>query len=179
MVPGTKIIAFDRPDEGTGYRIDKAQKKAFDEIKGLRAKGLERRADNLPPADQRRMASVFSANDTSPMASSGHAAAAPTNTQNKRAALIIHVGAHRQGLDDGIVTQAGEAHHCSDLLVLAHLLRDDRGRGSVEDVAVEVGSPPARRHRASEERLGAVDHVLDGLLVVRLGALPEASGGLV
>ena len=63
LVPGTKIIAFDRPDEGTGYRIDKAQKKAFDEIKGLRAKGLERRADNLPPADQRRMARVFSAND--------------------------------------------------------------------------------------------------------------------
>jgi len=54
---------FDRLDEGIGYRIGKAQKRAFDEIKVLRAKGLERRADNLPPADQRRMASVFSAND--------------------------------------------------------------------------------------------------------------------
>jgi len=54
---------FDRPDEGIGYRIGKVQKRAFDEIKGLRAKGLERRADNLPPADQWRMASVFSAND--------------------------------------------------------------------------------------------------------------------
>ena len=32
---------FDRPDEGLGYRIDKAQKTAFDETKGLRAKGLE------------------------------------------------------------------------------------------------------------------------------------------
>ena len=54
---------FDRPDEGLGYRIGKVQKRAFDEIKGLRAKGLERRAGNLPPEDQRRMASVFSAND--------------------------------------------------------------------------------------------------------------------
>ena len=54
---------FDRPDEDIGFRIDKVQKKAFDETKGLRAKGLERRADNLPPADQRRMAWVFSAND--------------------------------------------------------------------------------------------------------------------
>jgi len=54
---------FDRPDEGIGYRIGKVQKRAFGEIKVLRAKGLERRADNLPPADQRRMASVFSAND--------------------------------------------------------------------------------------------------------------------
>ena len=33
------------------------------DIKGLRAKGLQRRASELPPADQRRMASVFSAND--------------------------------------------------------------------------------------------------------------------
>jgi len=40
---------FDRLDEGIGYRIGKAQKRAFDEIKVLRAKGLERRADNLPP----------------------------------------------------------------------------------------------------------------------------------
>ena len=40
---------FDRPDEGIGYRIGKAQKKTFDEIKVLRTKGLERRADNLPP----------------------------------------------------------------------------------------------------------------------------------
>ena len=39
---------FDRPDEGIGYRIGKVQKRAFDEIKGLRAKGLERRADNPP-----------------------------------------------------------------------------------------------------------------------------------
>ena len=31
---------FDRPDEGLGYRIGKVQKKAFDEIKGLRARGL-------------------------------------------------------------------------------------------------------------------------------------------
>ena len=54
---------FDRPDEGIGYRIGKAQKKAFDEIKALRAKGLERRAVNLPPEDQRRMALVFSAYD--------------------------------------------------------------------------------------------------------------------
>ena len=52
---------FDRPGEFIGYRIGKVQKRAFDEIKGLRAKGLERRADNLFPADQRRMASVFSA----------------------------------------------------------------------------------------------------------------------
>jgi len=54
---------FDWPNKGIGYRTDKAQKKVFDEIKGLRAKGLERRADNLPPADQRRMASAFSASD--------------------------------------------------------------------------------------------------------------------
>ena len=40
---------FDRSDEGIGYRIGKVQKKAFDEIKVLRTKGLERRADNLPP----------------------------------------------------------------------------------------------------------------------------------
>ena len=39
------------------------KKKAFDEIKALRAKGLERRAVNLPPEDQRRMALVFSAYD--------------------------------------------------------------------------------------------------------------------
>ena len=32
-------------------------------MKILRAMGLERRADNLPSADQRRMAWVFSAND--------------------------------------------------------------------------------------------------------------------
>jgi len=32
---------FDRPDEGLGYRIGKVQKRAFDEIKGFRAKGLE------------------------------------------------------------------------------------------------------------------------------------------
>jgi len=31
---------FDRPDEGIGYRIGKVQKRAFDEIKGHRAKGL-------------------------------------------------------------------------------------------------------------------------------------------
>jgi len=37
---------FDRPDEGIGYRIGKAQKRAFDETKGFRAKGLERRADS-------------------------------------------------------------------------------------------------------------------------------------
>ena len=54
---------FDRPDEGIGYCIGHVQKRAFGEIKGLRAKGLVRRADNLPLADQRRMASVFSAND--------------------------------------------------------------------------------------------------------------------
>ena len=54
---------FDRPDEGLGYRIVKVQKRAFGEIRGLRARGLERRAGNLPPADQRRIASVFSAND--------------------------------------------------------------------------------------------------------------------
>jgi len=54
---------FDRLGEGIGYRIGKAQKRAFGEIKVLRAKGFERSADNLPPADQRRMASVFSAND--------------------------------------------------------------------------------------------------------------------
>ena len=35
--------------EGIGYRIRKVQKKVFGEIKGLRVKGLERRADNLPP----------------------------------------------------------------------------------------------------------------------------------
>ena len=60
---GAQSVVFDRPDEGIGYLIGKVQKRAFDEIKVLRAKGLERRADNLPPADQRRMASVFSAND--------------------------------------------------------------------------------------------------------------------
>ena len=43
---------FDRPDAGIGYRIGKVKKRAFDEIKVFRAKGLERRADNLPPADQ-------------------------------------------------------------------------------------------------------------------------------
>ena len=32
---------FDRPDEGIGYRIGKVQKRALDEIKVLRAKGLE------------------------------------------------------------------------------------------------------------------------------------------
>ena len=53
----------DRPDEGFGYRIGKVQKRAFDDNRGLRAKGLPRRASELPPADQRRMASVFSAND--------------------------------------------------------------------------------------------------------------------
>ena len=54
---------FDRPDEGFGYRIGKAQKRAFDEIRGFRARGLELRAGELPSADQRRMALVFSAND--------------------------------------------------------------------------------------------------------------------
>ena len=54
---------FGQPHEGFGYRIGKVQKRAFDEIKGLRARGLERRAGNLPPADQRRMALVFSAKD--------------------------------------------------------------------------------------------------------------------
>jgi len=39
---------FDRPDEGIGYRIGRVQKRAFDETKVLRAKGLERRADSLP-----------------------------------------------------------------------------------------------------------------------------------
>ena len=39
---------FDRPDKGIGYRIGKVQKRAFDEIKAIRAKGLERRADNPP-----------------------------------------------------------------------------------------------------------------------------------
>ena len=57
---------FYRPDEGLGYRIDNAQKRALGEIKGLRAKGLERRAGNLPPAvlqaDQRRMALLLSTN---------------------------------------------------------------------------------------------------------------------
>jgi len=33
-------VVFDRPDEGIGYRIGKVQKRAFGEIKGLRAKGL-------------------------------------------------------------------------------------------------------------------------------------------
>jgi len=37
---------FDRPAEGIGYRIGKVQKRAFDETKALRTKGLERRADN-------------------------------------------------------------------------------------------------------------------------------------
>ena len=36
---------FDQPDEGIGYRIGKVQKRALDEIKGLHAKGLERRAE--------------------------------------------------------------------------------------------------------------------------------------
>ena len=40
---------FDRPNEGIGYCIGKVQKRAFDEIKVFRAKGLERRADNPPP----------------------------------------------------------------------------------------------------------------------------------
>ena len=52
-----------RPDEGFGYRIGKVQKRAFDDVTGLRANGLQRRGSELPPADQRRMASVFSAND--------------------------------------------------------------------------------------------------------------------
>ena len=56
--PHRNTQLFDRPDEGVGHRNGKVQKRAF-EIKGLRAKGLERRADNLPPADQRRMAWVF------------------------------------------------------------------------------------------------------------------------
>ena len=43
-----KSAVFDRPDDGFGYRIGKVQKRAFDDIKGLRAKGLERRASNLP-----------------------------------------------------------------------------------------------------------------------------------
>ena len=59
----TQSAVFDRPDEGLGYRFGKVQKMAFDEIKGLRAKGPERRAGNLPPEDQPRTASVFSAND--------------------------------------------------------------------------------------------------------------------
>ena len=54
---------FDRPDEGFGYHIGKVQKRAFDEIKDLRARGLELRAGELPSADQRRMAFVFSAKD--------------------------------------------------------------------------------------------------------------------
>ena len=54
---------FDRPDEGFGYRTGKVQKRAFDETKDLRARGLERRAGNPPSADQRRMALVFSAKD--------------------------------------------------------------------------------------------------------------------
>ena len=54
---------FDRPDEGSGYRIGKVQKRAFDEAKDLRARGLERRAGDLPSADQRRMAVVFSNKD--------------------------------------------------------------------------------------------------------------------
>ena len=54
---------FDRPDEGFGYRIGKVQKRAFDEIKDLRARGLELRAGKLPSADQRRMAFVFSNKD--------------------------------------------------------------------------------------------------------------------
>jgi len=45
------------------FLFQEIQKRAFDETKVLRTKGLERRADNLPPADQRRMAWVFSAND--------------------------------------------------------------------------------------------------------------------
>ena len=57
-----QISVFDRPDEGLGYRIGKVQKRAFGEIKGLRARGLERRAGNLPPADQWRVALVFLAN---------------------------------------------------------------------------------------------------------------------
>jgi len=36
---------FDRPDEDIGYRIGKVQKKAFDETKVLRTKGLERRCE--------------------------------------------------------------------------------------------------------------------------------------
>ena len=43
--------------------LGKVQKRAFDETKVHRAKGLEQRADNPPPADQRRMAWMFSAND--------------------------------------------------------------------------------------------------------------------
>ena len=31
---------FDRPDEGFGYRIGKVQKRSFNDIKGLSAKGL-------------------------------------------------------------------------------------------------------------------------------------------
>ena len=38
---------FGQPHEGFGYRTDKVQKRAFDKIKGLRARGLELRAGNL------------------------------------------------------------------------------------------------------------------------------------
>ena len=50
---------------GRGHRLSHRQgpEGAFDEIKALRAKGLERRADNLPPADERCMASVLTASD--------------------------------------------------------------------------------------------------------------------
>ena len=50
-------------NEGIGYRIGKAQKKAIDEIKVLRAKGLERRAVNLPLRTSGVWPLVFSAYD--------------------------------------------------------------------------------------------------------------------
>ena len=56
-------VVFDRP-AGRGPQLShrQGQKRAFDETKGLRAKGFERRAGNLLPEDQRRMASLFSVN---------------------------------------------------------------------------------------------------------------------
>jgi len=54
---------FDRPDEGLGYRIGKGQKKAFDEIMASAPRASSDAPVISPHENQRRIASVFSAND--------------------------------------------------------------------------------------------------------------------
>ena len=53
-------ILWDAPDEGFGYKLSKIQQLVIDDIKAYRLLGLIRRAKELLPNDQRRMAFLTS-----------------------------------------------------------------------------------------------------------------------
>mmetsp|Transcript_39927 Transcript_39927/g.89501 ORF Transcript_39927/g.89501 Transcript_39927/m.89501 type:complete len:208 (-) Transcript_39927:629-1252(-) len=68
----------------------------------------------------------------------------------------------------GVVPQAEDAHHRTDLPILLRAHRDDRCCSGPEGIHVDVRAPPLGGHDAGEEALRRPDHLVDGRIVCRV-----------